>query len=187
MFAIDQAHFPRLNRQTSTTGGDPPMATPEQLIQCLQRVNATMLALTQCLSEECTLEERKLILQLASQSAEQSRRIRKLFFQLYGSDPYSGNRKAYGFRAKPSPFRKNLSTAWQVCEKRLIYSNNQKEHLRQGAPKNDSAFNLPGAGGTVHSALRPTEASPDAKVPKDEKPDLPFRSGVPPESDFWRR
>ena len=75
------------------------------LIHCLQRVNATMLALTRCLSEECTLEERKLILQLASESADQSRRIRKLFYQLYGSDPYSEQRRAYGFRSdrRPAP------------------------------------------------------------------------------------
>lgn len=164
------------------------MASPEHLIHCLQRVNAAMLALTRCLSEECTLEERKLILQLASESADQSRRIRKLLYQLYGSDPYSEKRRAYGFRAE-SAVRRRESKAWTVRENRLkLIRNNDKEHPGQGARKNAyAALSLPDDGGTAPPALRPEEASPPAEAPRDEKPDRPFRIGVPPESDSWRR
>lgn len=166
------------------------MASPEHLIQCLQRVNATMLALTQCLSEECTLEERKLILQLASESAEQSRRIRRLFYQLYGSDPYSGSRRTYGFYTKSAPHRKTPARGWKVCETRLrvIHADQQKEHPEPGARKvAATVLSPPGAAGTARPAPHPEEASPPAEAPKDEKPDRPLRSGVPPESGFWRR
>lgn len=169
------------------TGGHPslggsPMASPEQLIHCLQRVNATMLALTRCLSEECTLEERKLILQLASESADQSRRIRKLFYQLYGSDPYSEQRRAYGFRSDAARGRK--SKARTLRERRLHVIRSHNRSSRQSV---SDALSLSGDVGTAPPALRPEEASPPAEARGDEKADRPFRTGVPPVIDSWRR